>query len=425
MTGSLLEVQPFIPSVQFRRTLLGLLVISPLMQIGISYYLSFSLAIFLMTYFVSTKLFVSRFLSLESAIRAIAITFLLSIPYLFTGFDSRSDILRLLKDVLFLSILFYVLDNTLVSRKLIDFKLIKQLKAVLYVLSFLMFFLVILQSSYISRRSPLFINPDFFARNSENIATQSTFLLFDRLRPSGTFGEPSYLSWYLFFLICALCLLSRTYLSKLDIICIALNVFSIVLSQSGLGFVFLLLLFVFRELKSVGVLFRRLLLVGLTSYLITTVNSLLFSQQLSKSFDIRSWSARVVKPFELYNTFIASNPFGIPLRRIFSNDAPYSIGDVYLFEVIAHGLSYFVFGFGIIGIAIILWISLASRRLDSFTLFFFLFSFFQNGSFLDFDKIGLLMLLVLVSKLSAPTSLNAHRDTSDARYSFESETYIK
>ena len=394
------------------------------MQVGISYYLSFSLLIFLVSLFLSTKIFNYRFLSLESVIRVIAITFLLSLPYLFNGFESGADFLRLLKDVFFLGVLFYVLNSTVDSKKIIDFELLKKVKLVLYVLSFLMFVLINLQSFYISRLKLLFINPDFFARNSENIATQSTFLSFDRLRPAGTFGEPSYLSWYLFFLICALCILSRKDRTKLDVICIALNTISIFLSQSGLGITFVVLLFVFRELKSSVILFRRLLGLGLTSYFILIADNLFFTRQLSKAFDLRSWSTRVVTPLELYNSFIASNPFGMPLRRIFTKEDPYSIGDVYVFEVIVHGFSYFVFGFGIIGIAITLWIFSKSRKFDSFTLMFFLFTFFQNGSFLDFDKIGLLMLLILVSKF-VPTSFDAMSNTSDAMHSLERESSKK
>lgn len=376
------------------------LAFSPLLQVGISYYLTIALPLFVLGVYLSTTYSNGRLFSRNTIILFASLLFVFSISYLTFGISEITDFLRLFKDVTLLCILSFCFSQSELRTFNIDYAGLKRTKACIHILSILMFMVVVVQSFALARKIPFVINPNLLGRNYENVATSSNIELFDRLRPSGTFGEPSYFSWYLIFLLCVTLELRKTLKSRIDFLCIFLLVTSVLLSRSGLGLIFLLCVVIFIGTQSTVDLLRRSMLIFFSIIAAYLFDSSLLSNQITQSLDSRSWLTRIKQPFDLYLPFLAEHPFGVPLRRIFSQESPFLFNDIQLSKIIGHGFSYFIFGYGIVGLFAALAISISALKFNSVVFIFTAISFFQNGSFLDFDKLSLLMFIVLLSRIN-------------------------
>lgn len=363
----------------------------PFMQIGFNYYLSICALTFILLTFTLNGLTpkVEKFFRVRRLLVAfVPVVLLYLIPPIYLGATSRFDVLRGLRDAFFTLLLIFVLSKSKsVSENGAMLDRAKIINTFFYVITFLSL-LTLIQFLGIRSGSSFFIPDYFFGRGKETLPGIYQFIYSNRLRPSGTFAEPSYFATVLLVLLHML-LRARNYIGEKKYrFFLFLLITDIVLIESALGYIGAVLV-----LWSASTQIQRAF-IGLIS-LISLIFLFIVDKQtlLTQSLNANSADGRFIGALKLLPTYLTNFPFGLPPRQLFGSNS-IEIDGIQLGVILNNGLLYWPFAYGFIGIGILLALIIIVRRSNfSFSLFIIIAS--QNGSFLDFDKQTLVLLVCL------------------------------
>ena len=363
------------------------------MHVGTSYYGSICTILFLaVLIYVYPR--ISSSLSLTRIVLSLTVFgAAFSIPLLIFGSTETLDLLRYGRDVFFGVVSISILTYS-ASRNKIEISKSHLARTHKLITASIVFAFFIVAVQYFAIRSGSLFNPipiDFFGRNYETLSRSNTFGY--RTRPTGTFGEPSYFALYLMFLV-----LSKNELQKLSPsrdfhFVLFISGISFLLLESGLGIVALVVILLISASE-------RRIIIALT---VSISAFFLFAQYpesifLRKAFSTLSWDERIGTSFAKLFDYWRTYPFGFPPRQLFGAES-IVLGDERTGVFLNNGLAYFLYAYGILGLGIVLWLAFVLAKLQVSIKVFCLFLLYQNGSFLDFDKISLLILFTLITKM--------------------------
>lgn len=240
--------------------------------------------------------------------------------------------------------------------------------------------------------------------NAETLP-ESLDLMYSRIRPTGTFGEPSYLSAFCMSMVLAISeiwTVSKTARTAIMLLTATAYLSLSMLGAVGMSIVIFVILFESRSKALIGAVFC---IIALATPIIFTyfIDSLMLSrvEKIFNGNDI-STNARIFNPILFLPDYISKYPFGAPINAIANTSTlaslPFSIRDI-----MHNGMFNIVFNYGIIGIAMIavLFFCAWSRKIK----FLFFVLLFQNGDMLSIDKVALIIVVVTLHR----TCLQARR----------------
>jgi hypothetical protein len=270
------------------------------------------------------------------------------------------------------------------------------------ILIVILFLLALVAIQYFSFRKGIFFGSarDYLARNAENLPSADNVFGVGRLRPTAFFGEPSYLGWVTTYLL-ALVLLLRERVRNLQISlslvgCILITFFT----NSALGTSSVTLLLVGAVLRERKVSFSKK-----DSTLLLNMSRLIFFSCLiyvgfyrfvANSFSPQSFEGRIYNAFVRLPAYLLEYPFGFPPRQLL---AGFEFQNVRIGNQLNNGITYLSYSYGAFGLiicAILIFKFFRSRSI--YFNVFLIASIFQNGSFLDLDKVSLLFVLFLIDR---------------------------
>jgi hypothetical protein len=385
------------------------------MHIGFSYYASICTLLFIFVLIHSYPKF-SSVLTLSHTVLSLAIFgSIFLIPLLINDSVQTLDLLRYSRDVFFAVTCLSILNYSRTSSR---FEISRESLAKAH--KFLTFaivasaFLIVFQ--YVAIRSGTLLEAipiEFFGRNYETLADSKSFGL--RTRPTGTFGEPSYFALYLLFLSLAKNELQKLLPSRDFHFALFFSAVAFLLLESGLGILALAFVLLLSESKK-RVFILSIVFVTSLFFLLLGSNSIF----LSRAFSSDSWNERVGLSFEKLINYWQVNPLGFPPRKLFGLES-ILLEDQRTGLFLNNGLAYFLYAYGILGLGIVMWFAYVLSKSQISVQVFCFFLLFQNGSFLDFDKLALLMMFVLFSKirpiLEMATNASANPRGIKIRYS--------
>ena len=401
--------------------LLVLIFFIPFMQMGVSYYLSVQVGLFIILFFaVEFRIILKNlpmFIIVLSAM-LISTLFYIDSPYFL------HSMIRVIREMLFLVVIVAICNTPQVYIE--KHKPVLVAIAILVLTIFTSVFLQFYFYKYLS--STLFFVPSqFYIAGFATLAdTWGTFAeahgIVVKIRPSSFYAEPSYLGFIILSL--ATIILRVFYDNKYKKILLSVLFISLLLSQtlSGLvAFGLLLGVFYFKN-------FSRIHPFILTSiFLLTPVYFLLFPlpeliERLLSFSDRReevSGFIRLVLPFELISRVLIHSPFGVPqdellsfLRQPSVGIEPYMLQPSALFGLQLAGLdnaflNLFIF-YGIFG-SLIIWVFIRKINEPLLLLYIFLAAMF-SGSIFSFDKtVVISMVFLIVSRCSRRNILTVEK----------------
>ncbi len=267
----------------------------------------------------------------------------------------------------------------------------KYLRIMLY-LSSIMVVLCLVQILFIRKGVYFGIPIEFFARNAGTLPDEMD-LIYSDVRPSGTFGEPSYLSYVMFsiMVIVSPLVLQKKRLADGVFLVAFLAIF---LSRSGLGFLF-------AGALTAYILTKKNIMFGVYAGLTVLLTLFVFSEYIpvferftsiaTAGSSKGSGFMRLYVPLITLPEHIASNPFGI--SRTNMNLEAY-VGDypVQWKSITDNGLFNPMFSYGLVGIAMIIY--LYTKNIYSIIMVLFLsYTLLQNGDPWSFDKLGIFLMV--------------------------------
>ncbi|MDO6462221.1 hypothetical protein Q4485_16035 [Granulosicoccaceae sp. 1_MG-2023] len=369
-----------------------LIVLSPFMQIGLTYYLSVHALLMVL----STGYLVRCFTRTGGVGIGFG-WFLLLVGFMFSSIlfvdgVRTEDLLRGGRELLSLIVIVLwcvAVRTQVVSLERVSVTLVRQ---VLLLVSTLMFFLSLIQTVFLSRGVYVGLSQDWFVINTATLPSYLD-LMYSRIRPMGTFGEPSYLS--AFSLILLFAIRERIFSDRRWAVIALCLTFCVLLSRSFSGIFWLALgscLYLFRIRA-----YKALIWIGGLA-LVGTFASVLFVPEVwGRAMSILSgndpsFNIRILAPLHAVPAILAYDPFGIPPRLFheFGGLANFSISDTVLVQ---NGLLNIVITYGVLGIACLVALLYFFRGGEYFWLLMVL--GFQNGSFLSFDKVVMVAIALM------------------------------
>lgn len=367
-------------------TLVFIIVLLPFMQIGVSYWLAGHIALLSCLVFADLKRLKKYFLSNQVWLRALGAYALVLSAALYSDVSS-GDMLYSTRE----AFCFYLIAG---SGGLLLFPSpseMEKLLRVLAVFSIFMFFLTLIQTAFLAQGVYFGLPQDWFVINSGTLPDELD-LLYSRIRPMGSYGEPSYLA--------AVCLTLMFGVSQMwdhshkvrwIILCL---LFVILLSRSMSGILSATLIISFVLLKSrmsgfyviISVFFLALMFLGVIYFelgIFARFNS------ISRGEDV-SFLVRVWEPLKALPVMLVEFPTGIPFRILL--DQPYVSSE--LIEpryLVQNGILRMVFTCGFLGVLVWMIIVFLYRRKPEFLFLLFILAN-QNGSLFSTDKVVLVSL---------------------------------
>lgn len=209
------------------------------------------------------------------------------------------------------------------------------------------------------------------------------------IRPTGTFTEPSYLGMVSVGLI--ICTLAVIHDKKIRTIILSVNLLTILISQSKLGYFGLFMILVIMSLRKTEVQ-KSKIKVYLVSAGLGILSAFLIRELGDQASD--SFSSRFSIPLKILPEFLLTNPFGFPFH-LHSSLLLESNPSIKWEDVLHNSIYNLAFSYGLIFIPI-LFLLFWSIHKDSILLAFFLIAMIQNGTFFDFDKFVLVSTVYLL-----------------------------
>lgn len=296
------------------------------------------------------------------------------------------DILRALREMLvFLLMLVALSPVEFKSKRIVPDKVIK----ILLIVSTSILLLTLFQFLAIRLGSTLLLPESWYPRNLF-VPTALDFK-YSLIRPSATFAEPSYLGLFAFAILTIGIFLRRSHAGA-DFL-VYISAATIILSQSKSGIFFsivLSLVLIVTKLRN-----RNIDSVKVSSViiLVTTLGFLLFLSNFERISDSTSIRDRILIPARIGFDVFLTNPFGIPYYRRLEMTV-LQVENVNWFALSHNGLLNLVFDYGILGLLVIIVLAVNLRN-HGLLFLLFIYLGIQNGSFLDFDKATISLLVVV------------------------------
>jgi len=372
-----------------------ILILTPFIQLGYSFYISFQIISFLLV----VILFTNRRIVMKNLIPFFYFFILMKIPDI-VFYDSDfffHSFLKSSREFVCLIVLLMV-SRYVVSEKIVIN--IKKIKLVVAILTFGFFFYTLLQFFSVSYGSLAFFIPkDFFVFNQDTLPTQFDLLHGGKIRPRASFGEPSYLA---FILTSILVIVLNIYKSGVLKKCLIATIFTTVIISKTLagvlGVGLLLIGYHKSKLKYLLLLIWIVLLLisfGRIEYLshVPILNRLrhVGDYQLAKSI-----YTRVIVPLSIIQMMLGDSPLGIPtdeLTFFLSVRAPF-MAPLVTQGNIDNGFLNVVINYGILSLFIMIIIVWYIR--DRFMLFYLFIASNFNGTFFGYDKIAVMCTVLVI-----------------------------
>ncbi len=361
--------------------------LSPLVQIGLSYYLSISLVVViiaLVTFFYYDPQWILR----RYLVARVLISFLIFVLAFVNPAYTNADVLRVIRE----ATLLFLLTGTFSITLRLSPGAILRLTTTLTVILSLLFLLALAQSFYYSFGAYFGIPRELFVQNS-NTLPEELALRFSVLRPAGSFGEPSYFAFYCLGVL--YCSASRSVATLLREPVNLLALGCIIVSRSLIGAmgVVLIIMSVLMVNKQAPKAAIQMMFVGaiVAIALMTTDNPISDRLALLGSSEDQSTFIRLFLPVAYIAENIFRNPFGESLLTLAS------YGYIPLVstsgaDLLDNGATSIIIEFGFLGFAVLALIFLSASSWQ--TRGFIVIALLQNGAFLSIDKLGLIAMFV-------------------------------
>lgn len=385
-----------------------LLFLLPFVQIGFSYYLSVATLMATIVAFGLLGKLDARSLG-TCIVVAVFSGFLLLSAVALPG-STTEDLLRRGRETFFFALT--VLSISAASRRPYAST---STKIVFYILAIALFLLSVtaVQMVFLKARAYFGIPKNLFIQNSETLPTLLD-LRYSRIRPFGTFGEPSYLAFALLSLFVMIAPLARRALSTFDARAnmerrltskhlAALSTMLVVaacgaMSQSLSFYLAFPVLAYFGVVRfaSAKVKFWILAAAGLALFLFLGdfVASVVLGRLGSGSSDT-SIAARLLVPLQIIPEYISVNPLGTPPSHLIAEVSDFASkhGNSGL-EVLQNGFLNMAFNYGIMALPCVILVITSPR--NSFLSLYIFFSTMLNGAIFSVDKYAVIVLTIVI-----------------------------
>ena len=369
----------------------------PVIQLGLNVYLSFQVLAFLLL-----LLLVARRATLGQlpTLAALLLMMCLSLaPFLSSELEMHS-FLRVGREWLCLGVLLAALGAAAIVDGKLRYPHVLVVRVVA-VLAVALFLGVLWQYLMLHRGVLWFIRAEYFITNAGTIPTQLD-LKYSQLRPSGSFGEPSYAGFIATsFLMVALYAMRASFLKLLVLSCV---VGTVVFCQTFAGMVAVMLVLATYFIS--GRHSRAELQVGLACAVIS-ITILIASGHFTVLGRIAnignpggdsSGYARLVVPSAMVADILTSYPLGLPtdqIGNVFGRQ-----GLVYaatLQGAVANGFMNVLINYGLVGI-LTLWLLIRAVRYRAVPTVYLLTASMFNGSIFSYDKVAVIgLVFILIS----------------------------
>ena len=360
-------------------TLLTLVI--PLMQFGLSWW--FSMASVGSIIGIVKLRNSSNIVANQNPILVLAIVGMY-MAYLAQSFGDFHSFLRVSREVLILILMSFVANRKVL---VVNFSMIRKYSRLLLLISSFQLMLTILQFVLL-QNGRWFGPPEIWFAGRGSLIPTNLDLIYSYIRPSGSFSEPSFLG-----IVClTIIVISIPRLGKDRIFRIIFLISSITIlisqSKSAILFLFIILIHIYRIFRGSLVEKIPVLFLGVLVSLALIYTQIFSRIQGSSSSEI-SINNRIFSPIKFVLTSISDHPFGTDFYGRVSTVLDLTTGLTW--ETILHNSIYnLIFSYGFFGFVVLVVILQLFRK--SFELQVYLLALLlQNGSFLDFDKLFLVL----------------------------------
>jgi len=367
--------------------LLFILLCLPFIQLGISYYASFQMLAFL---FLLILIPVRFFLYGVQRCGVILGLMILPVFFVINSEESTHDFLKALREFL----CYLPLYCALKYRKEISGSIYVNDK-IRYVVSSLivsLFFFTVVQYFFLKRGVYLSLPYDYYVRNTGTLPDQLD-LIYSRIRPAATYGEPSYLGFVVTsLLVVVLRGYKKSWIKHGLIGCVVLTVY-FCQSASGQLAVFALLFINMLQSKAQLVTKIGVILGGLLLVLVAWLANVSTIERLANIMDKKQEASgydRLAAPAIIASEVLLNRPFGIAdselakfitSKRAMSREA--------LEGAFSNGFYNLLINYGLSGL-ILLGLLIAPIWKDWLVVVYVLLTTSFNGAFLCFDKAAII-----------------------------------
>jgi len=304
--------------------------------------------------------------------------------YLAQSFGDFHSFLRVSREVLILILMSFVANRKVL---VVNLSMIRKYSRLLLLISSVQLMLTILQFVLL-QNGRWFGPPEIWFAGRGSLIPTNLDLIYSYIRPSGSFSEPSFLG-----IVClTIIVISIPRLGKDRIFRIIFLISSITIlisqSKSSILFLFIILIHIYRIFRGSLVEKIPVLFLGVLVSLALIYTQIFSRIQGSSSSEI-SINNRIFIPIKFLLTSISDHPFGTDFYGRVSSVLDLTMGLTW--ETILHNSIYnLIFSYGLFGFVVLVVILQLFRK--SFELQVYLFALLlQNGSFLDFDKLFLVL----------------------------------
>ena len=390
------------PKITFGLTFTVCLVLAaiPFIQLGYQYYLSAMTFSFLL---VAGLLRLKDILSLVPLLVLILILMLLPSLFYFDSYYALHNFLRAGREWLCFSLIyvFLVQADSFRFRRQPNLAIVNVGLGVLIggLLGF-----VIIQYVFLQKGIAVNIPAQYYILNGGNIPTELD-LRWSHVRPSGPFGEPSYLGFVMLSLL--VIVVHTVKHNKIKFILVIATMVTVLFANTLSGILscsVLALYFFWRRAYQGGQRFL-LAIVGVAAVGFVTLSGYNdIAARLANLNDKnveRSGYQRIVVPLKAAMRILSDAPLGIPSNELSSTlNKKYSKSEVELEGQSANALLNLIINYGVVGI-LILFLFVRAARKNRILIAYVLFASMFNGGILTFDKAAIIGLAVLLISISA------------------------
>ncbi|WP_181698984.1 hypothetical protein [Chthonobacter albigriseus] len=363
----------------------------PFIQLGLSYWMSVATLIAVTMLWFWRRTLMTGFVE-DFGYRPLLFVMMTLVPIITSPLASDMQAaLRTGREALIFFAITLLFGRMLVfmDRKLID----RSLNATLFV-TVCLTMLAIVQAYYFARSTYFGIPHEYFIANSNTLPNQLD-LIYSKIRPMGTFGEPSYFGFVLFSFFYAFSpLLDEWRRAWVLLFFIAVVM---LLSQSLSFFLSMGVYISYYALEKryitpgkfvlSGVLVGSILLgSGLLDHYVERITNIADQSQELSGF------VRIVGPLLLLPEYLARFPFGNSFENMEYTLAPIVTYPIKWGEFLNNGLWNFFFGYGFVAIILVPVLFLSIR--ENATRVYIFMCLFCNGGFLSIDKAGVFLIAV-------------------------------
>lgn len=383
-------------------TLLLILICIPFIQLGLNYYLSVQVLAFILIFiFLPVNVF------LYAAPIGFLVFGLMCIPVLFAvnSTEAMHDLLKTAREFVCYLPIYCIIKykDNIVNAIKINAKIYKAIPLILIGLALF----TIVQYVVLKSGVYLALPYELYVRNAGTLPGELD-LIYSKIRPSATFGEPSYLGFVdASFLIIVLRAFKKSWLKSVMIVCIVLTVY-FCQSASGQLAVFLLLFIELMQSKSKGLTKVSIIFSACFVVFIAWVADFSTIERLSNFSDRKQESsgyARLAAPAIIASEVLLNSPFGVvnsQLEQFVTGTRAMSKND--LAGALSNGFYNLLINYGLTGF-LLLGLLLHPVWKDWLIMCYIVLTTSFNGAFLCFDKSAVIVTtLYLMFYLSASSN---------------------